>query len=500
MVAMSTTTVAAPPVASAAKHTIKWGWLTVAILVGLAVAYMPTPQGLDHMAQLVLAVIAGTVILWAAEVMNNGVASLLMMGVLMAIGVRPLLTVPVTNDISGALSGFSDGAWWTLLVVVYYGFAMKKTGLAERIAYYILSLFPGTYSGVLSAFFLIGLILSPLIPSMTVRTAIMAPIAWSLVQTLGLKPRSRGSALIMITVIEMAVVPGLAFKLGSLNGPVVVKMFDGKHIPLTDGGYIQVMLLPTLIMCGLILVLNQLLLKPEEPIHVSREFASGRLKALGSVKRAEMITAVVVFTSIAFWVTAAGAGAPLTGYKLHHLPTFVVGMFGMAVLSLTGVFEDKDIGTGVSWTLLLFLGGIFSLTHIIPQYKITDWLAGIMAPRILPLAHTPILLLLLMGVLMLGMRFIDPSAFFAIPLLWTPLVDSVSAAGIPPLVLAAPILLMSAPFLLMYMNFWMAMGEGMTAKQGFSKAQMFSLACVNVVSALLATAVGVFYWKMVGVL
>src|SRR5580693_10800500 len=137
---MSTPTVAAPPTAiQAALHKMKWGWFAAAIAVGLAVAYMPTPQGLDHMAQLVLAVIAGTVILWAAEVMNNGVASLLMMGTMMAIGVRPLLTVPVTNDISGALSGFADGAWWTLLVVVYYGVAMKKTGLAERIAYYILS-------------------------------------------------------------------------------------------------------------------------------------------------------------------------------------------------------------------------------------------------------------------------------------------------------------------------------------------------------------------------
>ena len=54
----------------------------------------------------------------------------------------------------------------------------------------------------------------------------------------------------MVTVIEMAVVPGLAFKLGSLNGPVVMKMFDAKHLPLSDGGYVQVMLLPTLIMCG----------------------------------------------------------------------------------------------------------------------------------------------------------------------------------------------------------------------------------------------------------
>ena len=108
---------------------------------------------------------------------------------------------------------------------------MKKTGLAERIAYYILSLFPGTYGGILSAFFLIGLLLAYPIPSMTVRTAIMAPIAWSLVQTLGLAPRSRGSALIMVTVVEMAVVPGLAFELGSLNGPVVVRMFAAQEHP-----------------------------------------------------------------------------------------------------------------------------------------------------------------------------------------------------------------------------------------------------------------------------
>ncbi len=490
MVAMSTS-VAAPSPAAVATHTLKWGWLAVAIAVGLAVAFMPAQAGLSHTAQLVLAIIAATVVLWASEAMNNGVASLLMMGTLMVIGVRPLLTVQGTGDISGALSGFADGAWWTLLVVVYYGFAMKKTGLAERIAYYILSLFPGTYTGVLSAFFLIGLILSPLIPSMTVRTAIMAPIAWSLVQTLGLKGRSKGSALIMVTVIEMAVVPGLAFKLGSLNGPVVIKMFDDKHLPLTDGGYIQVMLLPTLIMCALILILNQIFLKPEEPIHVSRDFASSRLKALGRVGRNEFITAVVVFTSIAFWVTAG---------KLHHLPTFVVGMFGMAVLSFTRVFENQDIGTGVSWTLLLFLGGIFSLTHIIPQYKITDWLAGIMAPRILPLIHVPLILLLVMAFLMLGMRFIDPSAFFAIPLLWSPLVEPLNAGGIPPLVLAAPLLLMSAPFLLMYTNFWMAMGEGMTGGQGYSTGQMFKLAVVNVFAGLAATAVGVAYWKIIGIL
>ena len=85
---MSTTsTVAAPAPTATVYHSIKWGWLAVAAAVALGVAFMPAQPGLDHMAQLILAVIAGTVVMWAAEVMNNGVASLLMMGVLMAIGV-----------------------------------------------------------------------------------------------------------------------------------------------------------------------------------------------------------------------------------------------------------------------------------------------------------------------------------------------------------------------------------------------------------------------------
>jgi hypothetical protein len=292
-------------------------------------------------------------------------------------------------------------------------------------------------------------------------------------------------------VVEMAVVPGLAFELGSLNGPVVVKMFAAKNIPLTQIGYIEVMTVPVLVMCGLILALNLTLFKPEAPVRADREFALSKLRGLGSFKRAELITAVVVLASIGMWVTAG---------KLHTLPTFVVGMFGLGILNLAGILQDQDIGTGISWTLMIFLGGIFSLTNIVPQYKITNWMAGIMVPRVQPLIGTPILLLLVVGLMMLAMRFIDPTAFIAIPLLWTPLVDAVSAGGIPPLVLAAPILFMSAPFWLLYMNFWMAMADGMTQKQAFSKGQLAYIASIYGVAAIVATVVGVVYWKLIGIL
>jgi anion transporter len=477
---MSTPVAANPPVVAPGLTATKWIWLGVAILIGLAIAFAPTPQGLTRIGQLVLAITAGTVVLWATEVMNNGVASVLMMALLIAVKVPP----------PRALSGFADPAFWTLLAVLYYGFAMRKTGLAERLSYYILTLFPGSYAGILAAFFVIGFVLALGIPSMTVRTAIMAPIAWAMVQTLGLAPRSKGAALIMLTVVEMAVVPGLAFELGSLNGPVVLKMFADKHVPITWTGYAEVMAVPTLIFCGLILLLNQLLLKPETPLRASTDFARTKLAALGSIKRQEMITAIVVAVSIFLWATNG---------KLHSFPTFAVGMVAMAVFALSGILQDADIATGVSWTLLLFLGGIFGLGNVIVDAKITDWMAGLMLPHVGSLIATPMLLLIVVLLAMLALRFLDPTAFIAMPLLFLPLQEPLTKAGIPPLVLTAPLLLASAPFWLTYMNFWMAMGDSITQKQGFSRMQLFNIANVYAVSAILALIAGVFYWRAIGV-
>jgi anion transporter len=483
---MSTSVVATPPKA-AAMPAVKWAWFGIAIAVGLAVGLMPTPQGLTPHAQLVLAIVAFAIVLWATEVMNNGIASILMMALLIAVA-----KVPPPR----ALSGFADPAFWTLLTVLYYGYAMRKTGLAERISYWILSLFPGSYAGILGAFFVIGVVLSMGIPSMTVRTSIMAPIAWALVQTLGLKARSKGAALIMITVIEMAVVPGLAFELGSLNGPVVIKMFGEKNIPLTQGGYFVVMALPTLILCGLILLLNQMVLRPEAKLSTSREFVRGRLAALGSFKRQEMITAIVVVVSIFLWATQSTPGQA----RLHPFPTYIIGMVALTVFAVTGILTDADIPNGISWTLMLFLGGIFGLQTVIPDAKITDWLASMMVPHMQALVSTPITLLILLSLVMLALRWLDPTAFIAIPLVFLPLAEPLAKAGIPPLILTAPLLLCSAPFWMPYMNFWIAMGDGITAREAWNRGQLVLTATLYAIAAIVAAVVGYFYWRMVGVL
>src|ERR1700722_16586513 len=91
--------VATSPQSIPAKN---WIWIISAFVVGGIIAFLPTPTGLSHIAQLVLAITAGTAILWASNVINQGVASVLLMGFLLLIGVKPPL----------ALSGYSDPAYW----------------------------------------------------------------------------------------------------------------------------------------------------------------------------------------------------------------------------------------------------------------------------------------------------------------------------------------------------------------------------------------------------
>jgi DASS family divalent anion:Na+ symporter len=454
----------------------RWAAIGIAIAVGVIVRLLPS-AGLSRTAHGILAVLAFTVVLWVTQAVNNGIASVLLVALLILTGVRP----------PAALSGYGSPPFWVLLTVLFYGFAMKKTGLAERASYYILSLFPATYAGILSAFFLIGFILALGIPSMTVRTAIMVPISWALTQSLGLPRQSRGSALIILTTVEMAVVPGLAFLYGSLSGPIVDAAFQTKHLPLSWTSYATYLAVPTLILCVLILIANQAVLRPEAPLAAKPGFASDRLRSLGRFRRAEMITAIVVVLSIVFWASD----------RYHHLPAFIPGMFAMAIFALGGILTDPEIATGVSWALLLFLGAIFGLANVIQEYRITDWLAQLIAPITVGLTSSIAGLSIAIALTMYTLRFIDPSSFIAISVLFLSTVDVTSGAHIPPLVLMAAILLASVPFWLPYQNFWVAMTEGLTAGDAFSSRQRLLIACTYALAVLLTLLISVPYWKFV---
>jgi di/tricarboxylate transporter len=167
---------------------------------------------------------------------------------------------------------------------------------------------------------------------------------------------------------------------------------------------------------------------------------------------------------------------------------------------LTDIVTDKDIPGAVSWTLLLFLGGNFCLANVVEELKITDWLAGYLVPIAKGLTFSTVIFVIVVAMAMLILRFLDPTGFLAIPVLFLPISDVTLAARIPALVLTAPLVLAAAPFWATYENIWIAMGDGITAGQAFTVRQRLRLANVYAACVVVALAVSVGYWRLIRVL
>lgn len=448
-------------------------------VMGVAVWWWPG-LGIDPLGQRALAIIAMGVVFWATDVLNAGITALAVIGLMLAARVPG----------SVALAGFASSAFWILVSVLFFGYAMDKTGLARRIAYRILLVFPATYAGILFAFLCIGFVLTLGIPSMTVRTAILMPIAWALVQAIGLPLPSRGSALIILSTFEMAVLPGCALLTGALWGPYVAGLFANQGLPLGWVEYARVMFVPTAVWCVLVLVGNMIALRPEGDLGVTHALVRDELARLGGLSGAERFTALVVAASIVAWASQ----------PWHRIPPEAIGMLALTALFAGGVLTAPEIGTGIPWHLALFVGGMLSVGTVITTYKIGAWLSGFIVPVVAPVAASPLLLVAVLGVCAMAMRFIDPVGFITIAAFFLALVGVSPSWGVSPLVLTGIVLLPLHVFWFNYQNIWIVMTEGITKKRAYTDANRLRLASVYAVATIVALWVAVGFWKVTGAL
>jgi di/tricarboxylate transporter len=451
-----------------------------AIAAAIVIKLQPGIGSLDPTGQSALAVITLAVGLWVADALNVGITAILALGLLIVAGVPS----------SVVLSGFATGAFWILVSVLYFGTAMQKTGLARRVAYRILLVFPPSFAGISFAFMIIGFVLTLGVPSMTVRTAVMVPIALALVQAIKLPLPSRGSALILLGAFEMAVLPGCAILTGSLWGPFISGLFTNAGLPISWFDYARVFAVPTVLWCGLLVAVNLLVMHPDATSSMSRDAVREETRRLGALTRDELITAVVIGGAVAAWASQ----------PWHRVPPEAIGMIALAALFAAGVLVPADIGTGIPWALAIFVGGMLSLTTVMNALKINAWLGGYIVPAVQPFVDSPLVLVAGLSVAVALMRFVDPVGFITIAAFFVSLEAFVAARGIPPLVLTAMVLLPVHVFWFSYQNIWLAMTDGITTKGGYSDADRITLATAFFATTIVSLWLSVAYWNWIGVI
>ena len=390
-------------------------------------------------------------------------------------------------------SGFAESAVWTLVPALFFGTVLRKTGLGKNIAFAIIRLFRPSYPSLIAAWVVIGVVLSIFTPSMTVRVAIMIPIAVQCCELCALKKGSKGQSLIMLTAFAMALLPGSGWLTGVLWGPIVQGLYNA--VPQMAGlinfeSWLSVLLIPQILVSLLLVVISYFALRPQEKLS-AEVFASLQKGEKTKLTKQEKSAGVILLIVFALFITSS----------LHGLPAAAVCLAAVIAFFALKILTPEDIGTGINWDLVIFVAMALSINSIFTAAGISAWLSGIIVPAIAPIAGNPLVFALVMLLVLFAWRFFDIALFIPTMAILVPLLPSVQEAyGISPL-LWLPLFIMAANcFFMNYQNMWAMMGSGMAGERSWTAKHLAVYGVIYFVICIIVIAMMVPIWGGMGIL
>ena len=443
----------------------------------------PFSANLNSTAQLMLGGIIIALSIWIFKPFNLSYSAggLFLAFFALALGLKPAVV----------FSGFTQSAIWTLIPALFFGFTLQKTGLGKRIALAIIKLFKPSYISLVLAWVLIGVILSLLTPSSTVRVAIMIPIAVQCCELCKLEKGSKGNSLILLTAFGMAILPGSGWMSGVLWGPIISGMINA--VPETQGlvafgNWFGTLFLPVTITTILLIVGSLLVLKPKEKLSKdSIDAIKGQTAS--KVSRQEIIAGAVLAAVFILFLTN----------RLHGLPDAAVCLAAVFLFFLSGVLEAKDFNSGVNWDLIVFIAIALSFSAIFTETGISVWLAGIVVPALAPIAGNPFLFMFCVMAFVFLWRFFDVALFIPTIAVLVPILPSIQEAyNISPLVWLFVFVMAGNSFVMAYQNMWAMMSRSIAGERAFTNKHLGIYGVLYFAASFIALVVAIPIWINAG--
>ena len=441
-------------------------------------------EGLSSMGHMVMGFTLITVGAWIFKPLDipNSISGIFFLGSMVISGMAP----------STVFSGFSLNALWTLIPALFFGLALQKTGLGERIATGILKLFPSNWLAVIGAWTLIGILLSLVTPSMTVRAVIMVPLATQSTRLYGLKPASREASLMIFITIFTAIFPGNAFLTGNLTAPIIQGIFDttpGLEGTIVFDTWIQAALLPVAVITVVTIILAYFFLKPSEKL--SREKFLSNVGQKTTISRNEIITAAVLIISCAMFFTG----------RYHGISNIAICIMAAVILFAGGVLSADDFSKGISWDLVFFFGSGLCMSSVFQASGLSDWLAEVISPLAVRLTVSPYLFAGGILSILFVWRFVDITTLIPTTVILAPVVSRIyQEQGISPAVWGVIFAVASISMFLTYTNMWTAMGRSMVKEYAWKESDMLRFGIAFFLASLAGILVCVPYWTANGLL
>lgn len=410
------------------KLNFKWQGLLIAIVVGLIIWAIPTPEGLSSRAWGMLALFVATIVAIIAKAMPMGAATLVALVISGLTGLTPISSKQ--GDV-GMLSGFSNGTIWLIGIAMFLSRAVIKTGLGKRIALYFVARFGKKMMGVAYGMALADVVIGPGIPSASARGGgIMYPIMQSIADAYDSKPgptARRAGAFLAIAVSQIDTIVCTMFLTAMAGNPLIAELAQSQGVTISWMTWFLGAIVPGIV-CLIALPYFVYLIYPPELKDTPKmaEMAREELKNMGPMSQAEWILALDFILLLFLWTV---------GDLAFHISATVSAFIGLVILLLTNIMSWKNIvSETTAWDTMFWFAVLVMMANALNKYGAIAWISNHISSSVgsldWPIAFSVLVLVYFYT------RYFFASAMAHISAMYLAFVAAAIAVGTPPMIAA----------------------------------------------------------------
>jgi DASS family divalent anion:Na+ symporter len=342
-------------------------FIGIAIALATCVSFIPPPGELTPEAMRFAGIFIAMIFVLISRVIADW---------LVVVSCTALLAITKVSTIPVLFASFHSTTLWLIIMVFALAAGIGNSGLLKRIGLKVLSFFPASYRGAVTALMASGLLVGPLIPSVNAKVNILIPISTAITEEMGLKEKSKGALGLFSATYLTVMLGGNAFITGSVYVAVMIG-FIGANFTMgtwfiATSVWLVVLLVFTYIYCAHIC-------KPEETKQYSKDYFKNLYKELGPMSNHEKITLGLLVVALVVWTTSS-----LTG-----IDTGMFGLLIVAVLIITNIMDASEFQTKVPWTLIVFIGCLLGMASMIAGLGWDVFIASILGGVLSPVVGNP---------------------------------------------------------------------------------------------------------------
>ena len=365
---------------------VKFGLPLLAFAVVLLAA---TPDGLSTEGQRALAVMALAVGLWATGALPLAVTGIAAVILLTLVGAVP--------DITAALYGFSQPVPYFLIGILTLGLGVQQSGLANRMAGYLIRLSRGSPRALYVQMLLAFAALTFALPSASTRGAILVHVYEQVMGRWNIEPQHPLNKGVMMAMGSLNRLGSTALLAGGIT-PVVAAALIGDF---SWTRWFVLMALPFWLILVVGGVAVFLLYRTGFSILPSVEEGLDSEPSATPLTPAEVRAGLITLGVALLWFTDFA----------HGLPPAVPALIAMVMMLLPGIglLSWRTFEQNLGWSNFFIIATSLSLSGALVQSGAAAWFASTLVSAVGGIGDSPWLLILAMSGAAAAVRFVMPN-------------------------------------------------------------------------------------------